>query len=118
MNALAVETKNVLKFPNSFAEVTNDEMEYLEGGGFVGFKVNLTKATRNKGAIVGGAFVGGVVGGYAKNLAALGPWGAGAAAAITVSAAGTAGWAIKNHLKTVYIGKNISGVSWSKTLTI
>ncbi|WP_052017147.1 hypothetical protein [Exiguobacterium sp. OS-77] len=118
MNALAIETKNVLKFPSSFTEVTNDEMEYLEGGGWVGFKIKLTKSTRSKGSIVGAAFVAGVVGGYSKNLIALGPWGAGAAAAITAAAGGTAGWAIKNHLKTVNIGTNVKGISWSKTLTI
>lgn len=108
----------VLEFPSSYSELDSDEMEYIDGGGFVGFHVQIASRVLNMGAIVGGAFVAGVVGWYAKPLAALGPWGAGAAAAIAAIAGGTAGWAIKNGLKDFYVGTNISGVSYCKSIYI
>ena len=43
---------------------------------------------------------------------------AGAAAAISASVGGTVGWAAKNHLKVVPVGKNISEVSWSRSVNI
>lgn len=107
-----------LQMPSNYVEVTEDEMMYVDGGGFVGFVVHLSSKVRDMGAIAGGAFVGGVVGWYSKELAASGPWGAGAAATITATAAGVAGYAIKKGLKTVNIGVDIPFVSYKKHLYI
>ena len=103
--------------PASYVAIEEEEMMYLDGGGFVGLYVNLSNKVRNMGAVVGGAFAGGVVGWHVKSLATAGPWGAGAAAAITAAASGTIAYAIKNGLKKVNVGVYIPFVSWSKTVT-
>lgn len=92
-----------LEMPMNYVEVTEDEMTYIEGGGFVGFYVHLPSRVINMGAAVGGAFVGGVVGWYCKELALTGPWGA-----------GVAGYSIAKKLSRFRVGVNIPGISWSK----
>ncbi|UAC48586.1 hypothetical protein K6959_00850 [Bacillus aquiflavi] len=118
MNSIALKNRQVLQLPTNYAEVSGEEMQYIDGGGFVGFRVTFKASTRKMGAAVGGAYVAGVVGWHCRHLATAGPWGAGAAAAITAAAGGTASWAINKGLRRVNIGVNIPGVSWSKSLTI
>lgn len=67
--------------------------------------------------VVAGAFVTGYIGFKLKAMAAAGPWGAGAAGAITAFAAGAVGIAVSNGLKSVGLGINIVGVNWSTTVT-
>ncbi|GAA4077043.1 hypothetical protein GCM10022410_22260 [Amphibacillus indicireducens] len=104
--------------PASYAVIEEEEMMYLDGGGFVGLHINLSAKTRGMAAVVAGGFAAGVVGWYVKDLALTGPWGAGAAAAITATTAGVVGYAVKNKLKRISVGVNIPFVSWSKTVTI
>lgn len=86
--------------------------------GFVGLKLKLGPKVRSMAAVPAGAFAGGFIGWHLKSLATKGPWGAGAAAAISASVAGIVGWGVKNHMKVVNVGKNIPGVSWSQTVSI
>lgn len=104
-----------LRMPSNYSDVNSDEMEYIDGGGFVGFHVYMADWVVNAGKIAGAAFVAGFVGWYAKSLAK-NPWGAGAAALITATAAGVAGWAISQGLRDFYIGANVPFVSWSQNL--
>lgn len=107
-----------LQLPNSFVDVERDEMEYVDGGGFVGLHVHISDFVLNLGAGAGTAFVVGYVGWYVKPLATTGPWGAGAAGAIIAVAGGVTAWAIKCGLKDFYIGRDISFASWTKDVYI
>ena len=73
---------------------------------------------RSMAAIPAGAFAAGFVGWHLKELAATGSWGASVAAAISASVGGVIAWAVKKHLKTVPVGQNILGVSWSRNVYI
>lgn len=107
-----------LALPMNHVEIEQEEMMYLDGGGFVGLHINFSQKVRNMSGVLAGAYVAGVVGFHLKGLAAAGPWGAGAAAAITAATAGTVGYAVSKGLKKVSVGVNIPFVSWSKTVTI
>lgn len=86
--------------------------------GFVGVYLNLGPQVRKMNGWAAGVFAGGYVGWYAKQLAATGPWGAGAAALITASTAATVKWAVENGIRTVPIGKNIPGYNYSFSVNI
>ena len=86
--------------------------------GFVGLYLKLGPQIRSMSALPAGAFAGGFVGWYLKELAAAGPWGAGVVAAISASVGGVVAWAVKNHLKSVPVGRHIPGVSWSRNVYI
>ena len=107
-----------LVMPNSYALMQEDEMTYIEGGGYVGVTVKLPKAVINMGAVLGAAFAAGYVGWYCKGLAALGPAGAGAAAVITAAVSGVVGYAIKKKYKSVDIGTRVPFLSWHKTIDL
>ncbi len=77
--------------------------------GFVGIRLHLGPQVRAMNGWAAGAFAGGFVGWYCKELAASGPWGAGAAALITASTAATVKWAVENGVRVVPIGQNIPG---------
>lgn len=96
----------------------NEEKQEQQIQGFVGLHLKLGPKVRAMNAIVAGAFAAGYVGWHVKKIAAAGPWGAGAAAAITASTAGVVGWAVKNKLKKVNVGVNIARVSLSYTVRI
>ena len=116
-------TPNELKkFGNSIdssllVEENINDLGYLTRG-FVGLKLNLGPKIRSMNGIAAGAFAGGFVGWHLKEMAAAGPWGAGAAAAITASVAGTVGYAVTNGLRFVNVGINIPGVKWIKNVNI
>lgn len=86
--------------------------------GFVGVYLNLGPKVRSMGGWAAGTFAGGYVGWYAKQLAALGPWGAGAAALVTASTVLTVKWAVENHVRVVPIGQNIPGFNASYNVYI
>ncbi|MGG3572368.1 hypothetical protein ABES25_01125 [Bacillus gobiensis] len=98
----------------SFDENKSEMQTY----GFVGLHLELGPKVRAMNAVVAGAFAGGYIGWYTKQIAAAGPWGAGAAAAITASTAGVVGWAVNRSLQKVDVGVNISYVSLSYTVKI
>lgn len=100
----------------SFEE--NEKKGDIQTLGFVGLHIKLGPNIRSMNAIVAGAVAGGYIGWYTKQIAAAGPWGAGAAAAITASAAGAVGWAVKNKLKKVDVGVNIMFVNLAYTVKI
>ncbi|MFU2206911.1 hypothetical protein [Streptococcus pluranimalium] len=81
--------------------------------GFVGVYVHLGPKVRAMNGWAAAAFAGGYVGWYTKQLAAAGPWGAGAATLITASAAAAVKWAVENGIRTVPIGSQIRGYSLS-----
>ncbi|WP_148551151.1 hypothetical protein [Paraclostridium bifermentans] len=110
MSGFALRRNLGLQLPTSFVEIESNEMEYIDGGGFIGFRVHFSKKVQNMGAVAGGAFVGGVVGFACKSLAATGPIGAGAAATISAVAGGVAGNAIRKGLSAVNIGVHANGV--------
>lgn len=86
--------------------------------GFVGLYLNLGPTVRGMSALAAGAFAGGFVGWHVKQIAAAGPWGAGAAAVITASTAGVVGWAVNNGLKKTSVGVNIPYVDFNYTVDI
>ncbi|MGP4073784.1 hypothetical protein ACTWQB_14670 [Piscibacillus sp. B03] len=100
----------------SFKEI-KDEGEY-QTQGFVGLHLNLGPRVRAMSAVAAGGFAAGYVGWHIKQIAKAGPWGAGAAAAITASVAGTVGYAVNKGLRKVSVGVNIPFVSMSYTVNI
>lgn len=116
LNELAENIDNSLVINNP-SNNTNINSE-IQPFGFVGVYLKLGPKVRSMAAVPAGAFAAGFVGWYLKDLAKAGPWGAGAAAAISASVGGVVGWAVKNHLKSVPVGKNIPGVSWSRNVYI
>lgn len=78
--------------------------------GFVGVYVHLGPKVRAINGWAAGAFAGGYVGWYTKQLAAAGPWGAGAAATVK--------WAVENGVRTVPIGSQIPGFSLSYNVNV
>lgn len=96
----------------------NTDTASIQPFGFVGVYLQLGPKVRSMAAVPAGAFAAGFVGWHLKELAKAGPWGAGAAAAITASVGGVVAWAVKNHFKTVPVGVDIPGVSWSRNVYI
>ena len=94
----------------------NEGEQQLQG--FVGLHLKLGPKVRKMNAVVAGAFAGGYVGWHVKQIAAAGPWGMGAAAAITASTAGVVGWAVNQGLRQVNVGVNIPFASLSFTVNI
>lgn len=84
----------------------------------MGVYLELRLQLRSMSALPAGAFAGGFVDWHLKELAAAVPWGASAGAAISASVGGVIAWAVKKHLKTVPVGQNIPGVSWSRNVYI
>lgn len=116
LNEFAENIDNSLVISNPSNDTNiNSEIQLF---GFVGVYLKLGPKVRSMAAVPAGAFAAGFVGWYLKDLAKAGPWGAGAAAAISASVGGVVGWAVKNHLETVPVGKNIPGVSWSRNVYI
>lgn len=95
-----------------------DEAFAIDQFGFVGLVIKISKKTRNLGATLGAAFIAGYIGWYAKDLAAVSPVLAGAVAVIDAGITYAAYQAISKGLTSFKIGKNISGLSFSKTITI
>lgn len=98
--------------------ISESGVRTTEYRGFVGVYVHLGPKVRAMNGWAAGAFAGGYVGWYAKQLAAAGPWGAGAAALITASAAATVKWAVENGVRTVPIGSQIPGFSLSYNVNV
>lgn len=94
----------------------NEGEQQLQG--FVGLHLKLGPKVRKMNAVVAGAFAAGYVGWHVKQIAAAGPWGMGAAAAITASTAGVVGWAVNKGLTQVNVGVNIPFVSYSFNVNI
>lgn len=116
LNEFAESIDNSLVINNTTNNTNiNSEIQLF---GFVGVYLKLGPKVRSMAAIPAGAFAAGFVGWYLKDLAKSGPWEAGVAAAISASVGGIVGWAVKNHLKTVPVGRNIPGVSWSRNVYI
>ncbi len=110
---------------NSFAEqldsslvVSDTDTPSIQPYGFVGIYLKLGPKVRSMAAVPAGAFAAGFVGWHLKELAKAGPWAAGVAAALSASVGGIVAWAVKNHLKTVPVGKDIPVVSWSRNVYI
>ncbi|WP_442248742.1 hypothetical protein, partial [Staphylococcus aureus] len=78
----------------SFEE--NEKKGDMQAYGFVGLHLKLGPKVRSMNAIVAGGFAAGYIGWYTSKIAAAGPWGAGAAAAITAGTSGAVAWAVKN----------------------
>ena len=92
-----------LVLPTYYVGVDQDEMEYVDGGGKVGFKVHISEGVANLGGIVGGSVVLGACEAAIGELNLAGPIGISAATAISGIAAGLAGWAISAGLREVDI---------------
>ncbi|MGE7768297.1 hypothetical protein [Peribacillus sp. NPDC096540] len=98
--------------------ITSDDLTITEGEqqdiqGFVGLYFYLGPKVRGMSAVLAGAFAAGYVGWYVKQIAAAGPWGAGAAATITAATAGVVGYGVKKKLKKVQVGVYMNGFSLS-----
>lgn len=85
--------------------------------GWVGITVKFGPEVRKMNGVAAGGFVAAFIGFKLKAMAKAGPWGAGAAAAISLYAGGAVGYAVSQGLKQVKLGKEIAGVSWSTTVT-
>lgn len=123
------ETLMQMGIPESDAELmtsissdSSDRLNIIEGEqqlqGFVGLHLKLGPRVRAMSSVIAGAFAAGYVGWHVKKIATKGPWGAGAAAAITAATGGVVGYAVKKGLKKVDIGVNIPFVSLSYTVNI
>lgn len=100
----------------SFEE--NEKKGDMQTLGFVGLHLKLGPKVRSMNAIVAGGFAAGYIGWYTSRIAAAGPWGAGAAAAITAGTSGAVAWAVKNKYKKVDVGVNIMFVNLAYTVKI
>lgn len=81
--------------------------------GFLGVYIHLGPKARSLGGWAAGTFAAGYVGFYCKELAALGPAGAGAAALITASVGLSVKWAVENGVRVVPIGQYVPGFNLS-----
>ena len=117
LNVFAGQLDSSLRISDPNVEINTDEPS-TQLFGFVGLYLKLRPQIRSMAALPAGSFAGGFVGWYLKEFAAAGPWGAGVVAAISASVGGVVAWAVKNHLKTVPVGQNIPGVSWSRNVYI
>lgn len=97
--------------PSDYVDISKEEMTYIDGGGWVGFRIYISDGTRALGTVGGTAAVAGVVANLTQKFAAAGPWGAGAAAALTTLAGGVAGLAIQNNWEHADITVNIPFVN-------
>lgn len=109
-------TRNAIDSSLIVKESVNDREPLARG--FVGLVLKLGPGIRAMSGLVAGAFAGGFVGWHLKKMAVAGPWGAGAAAAITAAVAGTVGYAVSKGLRTVRVGVNVPYVSWSRSVNI
>ncbi len=110
MSGFALNRNMELQLPVSYVEIESSEMEYIDGGGFIGFRVHFSKKIQRMGALAGSGAVGAAVGRVAQNLKVFGPWGVVAAGAVTATATGVAYDAIKKGLSAVNIGIYADGV--------
>ena len=110
MRGVALRRNMQLQLPTSFVEIESDEMEYIEGGGFIGFRVHFSQKIRRMGALGGSGAVAVAVGKAASSLRVFGPWGLVAAGAVTTIATGIAYDAINKGLSAVNIGIHADGV--------
>lgn len=137
-NLLVKDTKtNKLKFNLNYIElakelnITEKEASNLinilensepvspyEERGFVGLYLNIGPYVKGLAPVVAGAFVAGYVGWYVKDLAKAGPWGAGAALAISGTISYSVGYAVSKGLSYTSVGIDIPFVSWSKTINL
>ena len=118
LNVFAGQLDSSLHISDPNVEANTYEPPSAQLFGFVGLYLKLGPKIRSMAAIPAGAFAAGFVGWHLKELAAAGPWGASAAAAISASVGGVIAWAVKKHLKTIPVGQNIPGVSWSRNVYI
>jgi hypothetical protein len=118
LNSFAEQLDSSLVISEDATVVSDTDTPSIQPSGFVGIYLKLGPKVRSMAAIPAGAFAAGFVGWHLKELAKAGPWGAGAAAAISASVGGVVAWAVKNHLKTVPVGKDIPIVSWSRNVYI
>ncbi len=104
--------------PVNYVEMTDEEMIYVEGGGFVGVYIKVSKSTGNRGGDMCGVIAASAVAGVTWQLAAAGPWGAAAAAFLTGSAGLIVANAVKSGKLSIPVGYDIPFVSWSRSITI
>ncbi|MGD7060537.1 hypothetical protein ACQCU3_03375 [Bacillus altitudinis] len=97
----------------SFEE--NEKKGDMQTLGFVGLHIKLGPKVRSMNALLAGTFAGGYIGWYTKQIAAAGPWGAGAAASITAGTSAAVAWAVKNKYKKVDVGVNIMFINLAYT---
>jgi len=101
-----------LVLPKNYVSIEKDEMEYIDGGGFVGFTIHLPQWLVNLGAWAAAAYVGGNIGfrllPYAKT-----PQTAGVVALVTAGAAAIAGWAVSNLMNSFQMGTWIPFLDWN-----
>lgn len=93
-----------------------DSQKQIRGN--VGFYLKFGPQIRGMGATGAAAFAAGYLTFYFSQLAASGPWGAGAVAALDAMIAYTVYNAINNNLKSANLIINIPGISWTKTVSI
>ena len=108
---LAKQRNYELVLPTHYVDVDQDEMEYVDGGGKIGFRVHLPKWVIDSGAAVGGAAVTGVVVANTWQLALGGPIGAGIAAGLSTLAGALAAIAISNMWDHVDVVMDLWGQS-------
>lgn len=84
--------------PVNYVEMTDEEMMYVEGGGFVGVYIKVSKSTGNRGGDMCGVIA--------------------AAAFLTGSAGLIVANAVKSGKLSIPVGYDIPFVSWSRSITI
>ncbi|MCJ1977082.1 hypothetical protein [Pseudolactococcus paracarnosus] len=105
--------------PSIFIEMKDEEMMYVDGGGFVGVNIRVSKATGKRGAETCGILAAGAVA-YPLYLMSVG-LGPAAAVASTIIAGSTRALvvnAVKSGRFTIPVGVDIPFMSWSRTVVI
>ena len=98
--------------------ITHENEVSIQRSGYVSIRLNFGPKIRAMSGVAAGAFAGGFVAFYLKELALMGPVGAGAAAAITAVVAYKVSNAVENGLTYLTIGVVTKNLNWSKTINI
>lgn len=92
--------KIVAKKEIVLSTLSKEEMNQVNGGGKLGFRIHISKDLKAMGAVAGGAAAAGSVALILWELSLAGPGGAVAAAALPTLAAGVVGYAIERNWET------------------
>ncbi len=99
--------------PASYAVIEEEEMMYLDGGGFVGVVIHLGAKARKLNGWAAGALASTAVGAKLAPIYAIPKVGWAAAAFISAGVGSAVAWAVSKGIRTVKVGKNIPFVSAS-----
>ncbi|GAB2022379.1 hypothetical protein RyT2_14530 [Pseudolactococcus yaeyamensis] len=106
--------------PMKYVEMTDDEMMYVDGGGYVGFNIHVSAATGRRGAAACGVIAAAAV--EAGIAAFATTFGQGVGMFLSLAFSGMVGIVVADAVASgkfyIPIGTNIWGISWVRNITI